>query len=60
MTEHFLDRGYPIDLLQDAAIKARRMDRDRLLHPTASTWSKSTDQSNSVTTYHPEEDNLKQ
>ena len=60
MTVHFLDRGYPIDLLRDAAIKARRMDRHQLLHPTPGTHSKSTDLSILFTNYNPEDDNLKQ
>ena len=60
MIKHFLDRGYPIDLLQDLAIKVRRIDRHQLLHPTSGTRSKSTDWAIVVTTYHPKDDNLKQ
>ena len=34
MTVDVLDTGYPIDFRRDAAIKAIRMDRHLLLHPT--------------------------
>ena len=33
MTIHFLDRGFPIDLLHESALKARRLKRFDLLHP---------------------------
>ena len=34
MTLHFFDRRYPLDPLQEAAIKARRTNRYNLLHPS--------------------------
>ena len=60
MTLHVLDRGYTIDLLQDAATKSRRMNRYSLHNPTACTNLKNTEHSILVTTHHPEDVSLKQ
>ena len=43
MTLHFLDIGYLTNFLQDAAIKARRINRHSLLHPTPGTQPKNTE-----------------
>ena len=59
MTLHVLDRGYPIDLLQESAIKARWLYRFTLLHPPSSSHTATTDCSILVTTFHPREDSLK-
>jgi hypothetical protein len=54
---HFLRRGYPINLLEEAAIKARRLDRQKLLYPTPK--DKNTTKKNIlVTTYHPTDRSL--
>ena len=34
LAQHFKRRHYPMDLIEDAIIRARRLDRDVLLHPT--------------------------
>ena len=34
LAQHFIRRHYPTDLIEDAIIRARRLDRDTLLHPT--------------------------
>ena len=38
MAFNFMDRGYPIDLLEMAVLKARRANRHDFIHPT---WSDS-------------------
>jgi hypothetical protein len=52
MSKHFLRRMYPIGLLEEAAIQARRLDRDSLLEN-----KKSKEGGNEdiflITTYHP-------
>ena len=58
-TLHFLDRGYPTDLLHEAAIQAMRLNRDTLLHLSAPPIATSTDRSIMVTTFHPEDDSLR-
>jgi hypothetical protein len=49
---HFLNRGYPLLLIEDAIIKARRLDRPSLLAPPKKP-STSEEQNILVTTYHP-------
>jgi hypothetical protein len=48
---HFLKRGYPLSLLEEAAIKARRLERQVLLHPLPK--PEKTQPNILVTTYHP-------
>ena len=60
MTIHFFNRGHPIDLLEEAAIKARRKDRDSLRHCRDKTDINNSDRSFLVTTYHPEDFNFKE
>ena len=53
-TNHFLNRGYPIDLLQEAAFKARRLDRDNLLSQQTTKPSNDKDERTIfTTTFHP-------
>ena len=59
MTINFLKRGYPIDLLQEAALKARRANRQDLLTPNTLTQKSKTDRSILVTTFHPEDNSLR-
>ena len=58
MSGHFLRRGYPINLLEEAAIKARRLDRDALLSPKDICTEK-TDNVILVTTFEPSQDILR-
>ncbi|MCP3929589.1 MAG: hypothetical protein GY705_10855, partial [Bacteroidetes bacterium] len=61
MSTHFIRRGYPIDLLCPAAIKARRVDRNSLINPIVSTVkNKSAERSILVTTFDPKSDPLKE
>ena len=53
---HFLKRGYPIELLEEAALLARRKDRMLLLHPDIPLHNKEEENQNKVfliTTYNP-------
>ena len=59
MTFHFLNRGYPIDLLKQAALKARRLDRNLLLHPFPRQDKQKLDRSILTTTFHPFDSSLK-
>ncbi len=52
MACHFLRRGYPIDLVENSMIKARRQDRELLLDPIPKTTEKPT-QAFLITTFHP-------
>ena len=52
MSRHFLRRLYPIDLLEEAAILARRQDRDLMLNKPK-TLKENKDQVFLITTYHP-------
>ena len=56
-TLHFINRGYPIDLLEEAALKARRLDRKTLLYPVK--VESKLDRSILTTTFHPHHDTLK-
>ena len=58
LTLHFLNREYPLDLLQEAAIKARRLDREALLNPPPKE-SDSEDSLILTTTFHPHTDCLR-
>jgi len=50
LSSHFLRRGYPLDLLETAAIAARRLNRNTLLNPKSEP-EKESDQVVLVTTY---------
>jgi hypothetical protein len=59
---HFLRRGYPLHLIEQAAIKARRLNRESLLAPTA-IQNLSTEEDDKivlVTTYNPYDNTVKQ
>ena len=58
MTTHFIRRGYPIDLLEEAALRARRLDRTKLLDPSPNS-SKDDQNTILITTYNPHSDPLK-
>jgi len=51
---HFIRRGYPLPLIEEATIKARRTNRHCLLHPTTSPDTQSdTDNLFLINTYNP-------
>ena len=54
---HFLKRGYPLELIEEAAVKARRLDRATLLAPKTNFEPQSEDNI-LVTTYHPNDNSL--
>ena len=56
---HFLRRGYPCPLIEEAAIKARRLDRNELLSPPTPTISNDEDPMVLITTYHPRDETVK-
>jgi len=58
LSKHFLRRGYPIQLLEEAAIKARRLDRDKLLGPRDAP-TENRENVILVTTYEPTQDVLR-
>jgi len=58
LSGHFLRRGYPITLLETAAIAARRLNRNDLLSPQSESEDK-TDCVVLVTTYDPAQDILR-
>ena len=58
MTLHFIRRGYPLDLLQEAALKARRINRSSLLQTTHSD-EKKLERTILSTTFHPNDNFLK-
>ena len=59
MTLHFLDRGYPIDLLHESAIKDRRLNQNTFLHPSISSSKTTTDWFIMLTIFHPSDDSLR-
>ena len=60
LSKHFLRRGYPLDLLQTAAIKSRRLDRNSLLTTIkADDTPKIKEEVILVTTYEPSQDILR-
>jgi hypothetical protein len=58
MGGHFLRRGYPCHIIEEAAIKARRLDRHSLLYPSASS-KKRNDSIVLTTTFHPHDNTVK-
>ena len=56
---YFLDRGYPLKIVEEAVIKARRLDRDKLLNPPRRDKKSPDDNIILTTTYHPKDDILK-
>ena len=58
LSGHFLRRGYPIQLLEEAAITARRLNRDTLLGPRDAPTEKQ-ESVILVTTYEPTQDVLR-
>ena len=59
LSKHFLDRGYPLDLLKEAAIKARCLDRNDLLSTHHNHTKDDGDKVFLITTYHPHDNSLK-
>ena len=59
-SKHFQRRGYPTHLLQEAALKARRLNRDTLLSPGPTTQDDSNNSAIVVSTYHPQDSTLTQ
>jgi len=59
LSTNFLRRGYPLNLLEDAAIKARRLDRNILLAPKPNDTTKKLEEVILVTTYDPSQDILR-
>ena len=58
LSQHFLRQGYPLDLLEIAAIKARRLDRNMLLSPKHDS-AIDAEQVVLVTTFEPSQDTLR-
>jgi hypothetical protein len=56
---HFIRRGYPVPLLQEAAIMAREMDRSTLLQNKVKEDTYNNDQIFLTTTYDPHDSTLK-
>jgi hypothetical protein len=56
---HFIRRGYPVQLLQDAAIMAREKDRTDILHNKAKEDAYDNEKVFLTTTYHPHDTTLK-
>ena len=56
ITQHFPDRGIPMTVVHEAAIKARKMNGHNLFHPSKHSSTMNTDRSILVTTFHPEEE----
>jgi hypothetical protein len=60
MGTHFLRRGYPLHLVEEAALKVRRIDRQSLLHPPNRAQNpKDDDKLVLVTTYNPDDNTLR-
>ena len=57
---YFLDRSYPIDLIEEAVIKARRLDREELLNPHQRDNKNPADNIILTTTYQPQDNTLKE
>ena len=60
MVINFMDRSYPIYLLERSALKARRTNRHDLFHCTQSDSKTKNDKSILVTKFHPEDNSVKQ
>ena len=59
---HFIRRGYPLDIIEEAALKARRLNRKDLLYPPPKPLSSSRDNLDRTiltTMYHPQHDILR-
>jgi hypothetical protein len=59
MSRHFLRRGYPIELLEEAAIAARRQDRPTLLSIREGGAKGKNDDVFLITTYHPTDSSVR-
>jgi hypothetical protein len=58
--QHFLRRGYPLEIIEQAAIKARGLDRPSLLAPkTANIITEADDKIVLVTTYNPYDNSVR-
>ena len=55
-----LDRGYPLGIIEEAVIKARRLDRDELINPTTQANKSPADTIILTMTYQPQDNNLKE
>jgi hypothetical protein len=58
MSRHFLRRGYPMELLEEAAILARRQERETLLNKQKEPKGKQ-DNVFLITTYHPTDNTVR-
>ena len=59
LASHFYRRGYPLDLIEDSLIRARRHDREELLHPTPKNNASALEKLFIIDTYHPGQSPLK-
>ena len=59
MSKHFHRRGYPIELLESAALKVKRIDRKDLLTPKEPTPKSDPNQVFLITRYNPNDDSLR-
>ena len=57
---YFLDRGYPLRIIEEAVIKARRLDRDELINPPTQDHNNPVDNIILTTTYQPQDNTLKE
>jgi hypothetical protein len=60
LSTHFVRRGYPIELLTEAAIMARTIPREELLQLKPKVTQENEKQIFLVSTYNPAEDHLKE
>jgi hypothetical protein len=58
LVEYFLRRNYPLTLIEEAAIKARRLNREDLLKTPKKKQEKGGDKNILVSTYHPHDSTL--
>jgi hypothetical protein len=61
LSAYFIKQGYPVDLLLEAAFKARALDRNELLSITHTKDTKNLDSDSVflISTYHPHEQSMK-
>ena len=57
---YFLDRAYPLRLIEEAVIKARRLNREELLNPPKQAETTPADNIILTTTYQPQDNTLKE
>ena len=57
-SKYFRNRGYPLHILEEAAIRARRLNRDTLLLPSKKEEDNTKDLIPLITTFHPTDNSL--